>query len=486
MTHKNGSKLKRLKFIWYTVQILQDSAKTWNYIHPSGSPCGRRHQLRGNLRTDELPDLIPLSTPQPACSTTVAPPVSAPRASDQVICETGLTTYPNTSGYLPVSTPHATGQLVAHTVSNPEMQIPISVSAQRTSVQDDTNRKMTTSMTIDRNEELIQSPVSTPPTDPGDTIPGEAHVNTSKTATIPTHTEPPKITRVQSESTVNVSRESDIQTAHTLLELHKTLDLPDDNLIADYDNSEIMPVNAPPVPDYSKDYPLPASDDKNDTDATVEYSDVDAQMDDAANPNTDSHIGEEQSPPGRFNYRHHGIRRNLGSPKTKPKKFQCIYCPTVTDSKRDMNTHHRSSHGIMTCVDCGKTFPTPDSLQGHRYIHQQDHEHFKCEICDYMTAFESDMKWHKIQHVDEKMWDCTNPNCDRSFKRKSDMTSHAKTHINDDQRCPAQGCDYSNKDPRNLKRHMKIHSNVKPLKCPMCPERFKYHQQLKRHKENHP
>ena len=151
-----------------------------------------------------------------------------------------------------------------------------------------------------------------------------------------------------------------------------------------------------------------------------------------------------------------------------------------------MNAHHRSSHGIMTCVDCDKTFPTPDALQRHRYIHQQNHEHFKCEICDYITAFESDMKRHKIQHVDEKMWDCTNSNCDRSFKRKSDMTSHAKTHTNDDQKCPAQGCDYSNKDPRNLKQHMKCHSNVKPLKCPMCQERFKHYQQLKRHKENHP
>ena len=39
-----------------------DSENTWNYIHPSGSPCGRRHKLRGNLRSDELPDLTPPET----------------------------------------------------------------------------------------------------------------------------------------------------------------------------------------------------------------------------------------------------------------------------------------------------------------------------------------------------------------------------------------------------------------------------------------
>ena len=34
-----------------------DAGKTWRHLHPSGSPCGRRHALRGNLRADELPDL---------------------------------------------------------------------------------------------------------------------------------------------------------------------------------------------------------------------------------------------------------------------------------------------------------------------------------------------------------------------------------------------------------------------------------------------
>ena len=140
----------------------------------------------------------------------------------------------------------------------------------------------------------------------------------------------------------------------------------------------------------------------------------------------------------------------------------------------------------MTCVDCRKQFPTPDALKRHRYIHQTNREQFKCEICGEVSAFESDMKRHRAKHDEERMWYCDGPNCARSFKRKSDMTSHGKTHTNEVQKCPAQGCDYSNMDPRNLRRHMKCHSNKKPLKCPMCPERFKHYQQLKRHKENHP
>ena len=92
-------------------------------------------------------------------------PVSAPRVTDQVIGKTGLTTHPNMTS-LPVSTPHATGQLAAHTVSNPDLHMLIGVSAQRTSAQDDTNRKMPPLTTTDRSEELIQTSVSTPQAEP--------------------------------------------------------------------------------------------------------------------------------------------------------------------------------------------------------------------------------------------------------------------------------------------------------------------------------
>ena len=190
-------------------------------------------------------------------------------------------------------------------------------------------------------------------------------------ATIPTPSMPPAVTRLQDDQVVNDRREADIQTVESLLELHETLDLPVHNPLAGYDNSEIMPVNTPRVPDYSKDHPLPAplpaNVDETNTDDTIEYADDDENTERDQNtpdpPGAGNHptLVREQSPPGRFKYRHHGIRRNLGSPKTKPKKYHCIYCPVVEDTKRELNAHHRSSHGIMTCVDCNKKFPTPDA-----------------------------------------------------------------------------------------------------------------------------
>ena len=93
---------------------------------------------------------------------------------------------------------------------------------------------------------------------------------------------PPEVTRVQETHlpTQNVQSESEIQTVEALLELHETLgveatlanNLPDDNILDEYDNAAIMPVNAPPAPDYSKDYPLPGPMNNQETGDTLGWN----------------------------------------------------------------------------------------------------------------------------------------------------------------------------------------------------------------------
>ena len=124
-------------------------------------------------------------------------------------------------------------------------------------------------------------------------------------------------------------------------------------------------------------------------------------------------------------------------------------------------------------------------MQHHRYIHSTSRPLLKCDVCGETAAFESDMKCHMAKHVPTKKWFCVYPGCNRDFKRKSDLTSHAITHTGKPKHCPEPGCDYSNINPRNLKQHMKVHGDVKPIRCPMCDKRFKHHQQLKRHHEDH-
>ena len=129
-----------------------DSVKNWNYIHPSGSPCGRKHRLRGNLRADELPDLILPTTNKPASSTSITPdetpvstphwtdivagvigtlqPVSTPHGTDKIAGVTGTTLQPSKSNEPSVSTPHTAGQSVDQAETGLKLHTLSSVSTQ--------------------------------------------------------------------------------------------------------------------------------------------------------------------------------------------------------------------------------------------------------------------------------------------------------------------------------------------------------------------
>ena len=91
----------------------EDTTKIWNYVHPSGSSCGRKHQLRGNLRADELLDLI---MPVPISNTpniTLQPPVSTPHATNNATSDSehlpGRLLHQHTSAT--VSTPQAVSNI---------------------------------------------------------------------------------------------------------------------------------------------------------------------------------------------------------------------------------------------------------------------------------------------------------------------------------------------------------------------------------------
>ena len=571
-----------------------DANKQWRHIHPSGSPCGRRHAVRGTLRRDELPDLVSTNTMDhpytavvdesmlmvppsllglpantrgnPAMATTSiisnpTPqyPASTPRVTTPLLATDTVRTTRVTTSILSILQPqtHDT-QIISHKVANtsrnvnssatPEASSNASVSTPRTLEMVPSTTK-TTPMTADR---VIA--VSTPQpilqcsqTDAMDTqsdtlqsvptIPPDGIVSTVRQVSTPQTTEnnmtltdlperpkpaadkavsadrpvstpqitesstmppPPPVERIKTpESNINITIDKELQTAETLLQLHEIIGSPErnvpdteitlpDSILDTYENEDILPVDAAPLPDISKDLQTTdsphESDNADNSSDTIEYE---ANPSNPSKDDTDRVVTPDHSPRGQIKFKHYGIRRNYTSPESNRKKYSCLYCEVICKSKREINDHHRKNHGAMSCVDCSKTFPTPDALQRHRYIHFSNRQLFKCEVCGETAAFESDMKRHKAKHVPTKKWFCVYPGCNKDFKRKSDLTSHAITHTGTPQQCPEIGCEYTNANPKNLKRHMKIHSDLKPLKCALCDERFKHHQQLKRHRENH-
>lgn len=81
----------------------------------------------------------------------------------------------------------------------------------------------------------------------------------------------------------------------------------------------------------------------------------------------------------------------------------------------------------------------------------------------------------------DNRWSCTFPGCTRTFGRKENIKSHIQNHLGDRQFiCSVCGNDFVRQ--HDLKRHMKIHSGVKPYNCP-CGRTFCRQDALTRHRQ---
>ena len=253
------------------------------------------------------------------------------------------------------------------------------------------------------------------------------------------------------------------------------------------DNADILPVDAERMEDFTLEL-------REKEDASAQKSVNNQQANEpktTKDSDTDSEktviYGTQQSPPakdmgspkGHLKYKHYGIARK--SPCNAPRRnYYCCYCETTCHSKKEFNRHHKEEHTIVKCPDCPRTFPTPDALQRHRYVHNAAHQ-FQCNICNKTCGFKSDLDLHMLKHVEEKRWYCEADGCDKDFKRKSDLTSHEKVHLGEFFICEYPGCKYKNRDPRLVKRHQRVHTQDARVQCKKCSRKFVFYQQMKRH-----
>ena len=54
----------------------------------------------------------------------------------------------------------------------------------------------------------------------------------------------------------------------------------------------------------------------------------------------------------------------------RPQRFKCKICGESATSVKDLNAHHRSTHDVQFCDNCGKGFSTKSALEKHIYIHK--------------------------------------------------------------------------------------------------------------------
>lgn len=153
---------------------------------------------------------------------------------------------------------------------------------------------------------------------------------------------------------------------------------------------------------------------------------------------------------------------------------------------RHIMTHNCT---VFSCSICTKSFNKQTSLDKHIAKHHS----YQCNICSLNFSTNSLLLEHVLTHsVDDVKTEydldvnfkCTQ--CDMSFLKARSLAMHMKKHNKKvKERFVCDVCSKSFSLKTLLRRHLRIHSTVKPYQCTKCPKTYSRQDQLTNHIKKH-
>ena len=154
--------------------------------------------------------------------------------------------------------------------------------------------------------------------------------------------------------------------------------------------------------------------------------------------------------------------------------------------------HHTKLHlfsKYFSCLKCHEIFITLSSLYRHERLHSDETE-YRCDTCNFKTTFYKDLKYHIYKHFGFSRGYASCGICNQLFGTKFQLKKHLRLH-SDVPNFYCQTCDKRFETTTEMQNHKAVHRTREPPRkkyefnyvwCNKCNEKFLSNAQLQIHK----
>lgn len=183
---------------------------------------------------------------------------------------------------------------------------------------------------------------------------------------------------------------------------------------------------------------------------------------------------------GKPNVSRHSLQTHINT-HSAIKSFICEMCGYTCSSKQSLDIHQANLHEGSTqaeaikCNACGKYLSSKTALDNHMTtIHKVGEAKFQCEFCNSGWNNRRELRIHTNSvHLNIKNYECIV--CNKKYSTQSNLRMHHERHHTAKEarprpfQCPS--CPKRFFMKRTLENHIAIHSKDRPYSCDKCNHR---------------